>query len=132
MQTKLHILLVDDDPIYQLVAKKLISACGFTGAISAVLNGQEALQYLKESIQEHTMEPDIILLDLNMPVMNGWQFLDAFDRFKKAFSKQITIYIITSSADSFDVCKAREYETVKGYVVKPMLKENFEQIVTRL
>lgn len=65
------------------LGKEIDPGLRFTGQISAVLNGRETLQFVKESTQEHTCEPNIILLDLNMPVKNGRQFLHAFNRLRK-------------------------------------------------
>ena len=131
-QAKLHILLVDDDRIYQFAARKTIEATGFADRILIYSNGQEAINYLKHNVKDNNLMPDVIFLDVNMPVMNGWEFLDAYSNIRPALSKPVIIYVVSSSVDEFDVSKSRQYDTVKGYIVKPVLREKFRQILSSI
>ncbi len=131
-KAKLHILLVDDDRIYQFAARKTIEATGFAESISVYSNGQDAINYLKVNCENQTSLPDVIFLDVNMPVMNGWEFLDAYKNLKSNLKKAVVIYVVSSSVDEIDVSKSRQYDTVKGYIVKPVLREKFRQILSTL
>jgi CheY-like chemotaxis protein len=131
-QAKLSILLVDDDRIYQFAAKKTIEATGFANNIVIYSNGEEAINYLKHNLQNSHSLPDVIFLDVNMPIMNGWEFLEEYSSIKKGLTKPVIIYVVSSSVDEFDVSKSRQYDTVKGYIVKPVLREKFRQILASI
>lgn len=120
--------IIDDDPIFVFGAKKIMQYADFCSAYMIFHNGEEALTNLKSIIKAGEKLPDIILLDLNMPIMDGWEFLDEFTKIKT--TKKITIYIITSSVDPADVDKAKEYDNVNNYLVKPITLEALKQILT--
>jgi CheY-like chemotaxis protein len=90
-------------------------------------NGRDALDNLKAIIRANKKLPDVILLDLNMPVMDGWQFLDEFLR--EPTPKPILIYIVTSSIDPDDVNRAKIYDAVTNYIVKPITLETLKNIL---
>ncbi len=131
-QAKLHILLVDDDRIYQFAARKTIEATGFAEKIVIYSNGEDAINYLRHNVQDNNLLPDVIFLDVNMPIMNGWEFLEEYSHLKKELVKPVIIYVVSSSVDEFDVSKSRQYDTVKGYIVKPVLREKFRQILSSI
>lgn len=132
LQSKLHILLVDDDRIYQFAARKTIEATGYADSILIYSNGEEAINYLRQSLKNNITLPDVIFLDVNMPIMNGWEFLDEYTRLKEDVNKPVLIYVVSSSVDEFDVNKSRQYDSVKGYIVKPVLREKFKQILSSI
>ncbi|RKS42730.1 response regulator receiver domain-containing protein [Gillisia mitskevichiae] len=119
--------IIDDDPIFVFGAKKIMQYANFCSAYMIFHNGEEALINLKSVIKAGERLPDIILLDLNMPIMDGWEFLDEFTKIKT--SKKITIYIITSSVDPADVERSKEYESVNNYIVKPITLEALQEIL---
>ncbi len=131
-QHKLRILLIDDDRIYQFAARKTIEATGFAGNILVCSNGEDAINYLKINSKNQNFLPDVIFLDVNMPIMNGWEFLDAYGNLKDNLKKPVIIYVVSSSVDEFDVSKSRNYDTVTGYIVKPVLREKFRQILSTI
>ncbi len=133
MLKKLKILLVDDDRIYQFAARKTIEATGFAEKIHIASNGEEALTYLKNiSDEDPALLPDVIFLDVNMPVMNGWEFLDTYPVFSKVLPKKVLIYVVSSSIDAVDIDKSRQYKSVSGYLIKPVLKDKFSQVLAAL
>ena len=121
------ILLVDDDEINNFISIKLIKKALSNTEIMACLNGKYAIDQLVE-LQKESPErlPDYILLDINMPIMNGWEFLDEFKRINLDPLGKCKIYIISSSVFSNDINKARSYPLVKDFISKPL---NVEKIV---
>lgn len=105
------ILLVDDDPIFLKLAKLSIKKEDESVEIFTSTNGEEALQFL------HSSKVDIIYLDLNMPVMNGWEFLDEIS---KKETKHPSIFILTSSIDPTDRRKAKDHPMVAHMLQKPL------------
>jgi len=119
--------IVDDDPIYIFATRKIMKMAGFCNSFLVFHNGKEALDNLKAIIKAGDQVPDIILLDLNMPIMDGWQFLDEF--VKVQHDKVITIYIVTSSIDPEDIKRAKSYEMVNNYVIKPVTEKKLQEIL---
>lgn len=132
VHSKLNVLLVDDDGIFQFTTKKTLEATGLANNILICSNGLEAIDLLKNTIHNNAGMPDVIFLDINMPVMNGWDFLNAFQSIREVLSKAISIYIVSSSADEFDISHSRQFETVSDYIVKPIMKEKFSTILSTL
>jgi CheY-like chemotaxis protein len=127
----ISILLVDDDEINNFISIKLIKKALLSTEIMACLNGKFAIEQLV-SIQKKDPNklPDYILLDINMPIMNGWEFLDEYKRLNIDPLSKSKIYIISSSVFSNDINKARSYPLVKSFISKPLsvekIKEMFE------
>lgn len=114
------VLLVEDDPITILVCKRTIEIAGFANKVTSVINGQEAIDYLSGDNEI----PDLILLDLNMPILNGWEFLEWFTAWVNTASKVPVVYILSSTVDPEDQKKAMDYSSVKGFISKPLTKEH--------
>jgi CheY-like chemotaxis protein len=127
---KLQVCVIDDDFIYQFAAKKTIEATGLVEEILSFSNGREAINYLEEKIAESTPAPDVIFLDINMPIMDGWEFLEAYNPLQNSFKKKIIIYIVSSSNSDFDIEFSKKFSCVSDYVIKPVHKEKFEQLLT--
>jgi CheY-like chemotaxis protein len=125
------ILLVDDDEINNFISIKLIKKAVDNTAISACLNGKFAIDELV-NIQKHdpALLPDFILLDINMPIMNGWEFLDEYKRLNIDPEGKSKIYIISSSVFSNDINKARSYPLVKNFISKPLSVEKIKEMFT--
>jgi CheY-like chemotaxis protein len=96
----------------------------FSDELLVFLNGQEALDYFLPLVDTPEKLPDVILLDINMPVLDGWQFMDEFVRLKPNINKEITIYMVSSSVSELDIKKAKAYSEISDYVVKPMRSED--------
>jgi response regulator RpfG family c-di-GMP phosphodiesterase len=122
--------LIDDDKIYLFSVRKLIEHYKLCEKIIEFNNGLDALTYF-QNVQENDSIPDIIFLDINMPIMNGWEFLEEFIKIKPNISKPVTIYMVSSSIDSRDMEKALSFSAVSNYLIKPasikQLKDIFEQ-----
>jgi CheY-like chemotaxis protein len=115
--------VIDDDVIYQFTCNKLISNLNLPFELLSFMNGQEALDYLSENSLNENKLPDFIFLDINMPVMNGWQFLADYANLKNKLCKPNVIYLVSSSIDSEDIEKAEKNSLLTGYINKPISKE---------
>lgn len=122
------VFIVDDDPIHQQIAQIMIERQGISKNIRTFSDAQDVLDYMKQHLQHPEHLPDVILLDLNMPVMDGWDFLNEYAGFQKILAKPIKIFVLTSSIDEKDKERVRTYSFVTGYLTKPLSKE----IITHL
>ena len=118
MPKEQRILLVDDDPIFLTLAELAIKKERTNVEIFKAFNGEEAIDFLSKA------EVDTIFLDLNMPVMNGWEFLEEFASSGNNSNK---IYILTSSIDPSDRKRAEENPLVSSMLEKPLNKEKIER-----
>lgn len=126
---KPQVLLIDDDQVYLFAATKTIEATGLAGNVEVCTNGLDALEYLKKIIGSSAKLPDVIFIDINMPVMDGWEFLEEYKTLSNDISSPIKIYILSSSVDKNDIMRSKEYNSVIDYVVKPVYKEKFSEIL---
>ena len=125
---KKNILLVDDDKIFNFLSEKTIASLGLANEIHFALNGKEALEILTLCKYGEMQKPDIIFLDLNMPIMNGYEFIEAFAAMDLPDKHLITIVILTSSADPRDLDLAKEMG-IKYYFNKPLSKEEIKKMI---
>ena len=125
------IALVDDDKVFQLTASRTIKAANLTDHILQFENGEEALTFLKANAANSETLPDYIFLDINMPFVDGWMFLDDYAELKRILTKEIRIYMVSSSIDPRDIDRAKRNENVKEYVIKPVTREKFTELLSR-
>lgn len=117
------VLLVDDDEASNFISKIFISKLQMGIDTHAVLNGKQALDFLDELVLngKSGFGPCLLLLDINMPIMNGWEFLDAYnERYPQAIKDHIVIVMITVSQDQKDFILASNSPLIKEYVQKPL------------
>lgn len=127
------ILLVDDDEVTNFVHQKIITSLGIECTIQVVYNGLEALEFLtctgKFSHNENFPQPGIIFLDINMPKMNGWEFLEKYKSLPEEQKAKIVMAMLTTSAMLEDKQKAINTGELKGFINKPLAKEDVERII---
>lgn|SRR5690606_20920749 len=128
----LKILIIDDDEINNFIATKLIDRITPVVTVFTRLNGKEGIEFLEENIKDKDNLPDIILLDINMPIMNGWEFLDAFEKIKDRIGKNIKINMLSSSVYNDDITKAQTYSTVSKFISKPLTTDKIKDIYSGL
>lgn len=125
------VFFIDDDSVALMINRKLAEKSLFAKEVVVALNGEIALNYYKELLENSTDEnthPDIIFLDLNMPIMDGWEFLEefskpVFDRFKNT-----KIIVLSSSINPQDLARVKQYPMVMDFVCKPVTIEILEEL----
>ncbi len=122
--TKKKICIIDDDPIYQLVTKKIIEKSSYFPIVDSFTNGLEAISHFKKSASL----PEVILLDIEMPIMDGWDFLTEITAIREQFNTHTNIYIVSSSIAKEDKEKALNYDVIKGFISKPVTISKIEKI----
>lgn len=130
------ILCVDDDPITLMLCKKVISKLSFAQEIITAQNGEEALAYFNTLKYNKTdglsKSPQLIFLDLNMPVMGGWEFLDLFNSDEFSEFKSTKVIILSSTIDPQDLEKAKTYPVVIDFLSKPISHSMLEYLTNKL
>lgn len=122
------IYVVDDDKIYHFLLKNLMKQNGIEADLSFFINGQDAIDHIKNNNSVHLL-PDFIFLDVNMPIMDGWQFLEEYVKFEGQLANKPTIYMISSSNNEVDINRAKAFDgAVMGYFLKPICKEDLLKI----
>ena len=126
--TKLKsILLVDDDHSNNFLNKIFIDHLDLNIEVDIVLNGKEALHHIQTSL----IKPCLLILDIRMPVMDGWEFLEAFHELEEEIKDQIVIVMITISMEQVDLIKARKNPYVAEYIQKPLSDVKFSNLIKR-
>lgn len=125
--------IIDDDDIYLNLIKRVIETKKLCENLIIFKNGKQSLDYF-ESLLQNLNEgevPDIILIDLNMPIMDGWEFVEQFTKIKNRFNKLITLYIVSSSINPADIDRAKSLNSIKDYLVKPIVINQLETIFNK-
>jgi CheY-like chemotaxis protein len=118
MDSKIDLLVIDDDDINIFIIKKIVEKTGYDINMVAKTNGQLAIDHLTTAINSNSPFPQLILIDINMPVLNGWEFLEAYDKLN--VSQQVDMYMLSSSVYENDIEKAKTYKKIKGFISKPL------------
>ncbi len=126
------ILLVDDDEPTNFLHKMIIGKTGFVEEVATALNGIEALKYIKDAVKGKHPEPDLIFLDINMPAMNGWEFLEEYKKLDDVKKRQFVVVMLTTSLNPDDKKRAEEeYGIVNGFINKPLTKDILREIIEK-
>lgn len=129
-----HIVcVIDDDNIYQYTAKVILESTGLIKEIRSFYDGKSAINYFRgEGMEDKDKLPDVIFLDINMPEMNGWEFLDEYNILLPRLPKPIKVYMVSSSVNSSDMQRSRSYGSVADYLVKPVNRTTYQQLIENL
>lgn len=124
-----NVFVVDDDKIFHFLIKKLLLISNVDVNPVFFENGLEAIEGIKSKLNAGENPPDLILLDINMPVLDGWQFLEEFKSIRNLLEKEIIIYVISSSDNSEDRSRATDFkDLIHDYYLKPMTIDNIKSI----
>lgn len=132
MKSIKNLLLIDDDEIFTFLTKKTIENTQLVDQIKVFGNGQDAIDFLENAADNTELLPEVILLDINMPILDGWGFLEEFILLKPNIGKKITIYIVTTSISPHDLDRANNISEVSDFVIKPVTKTELVNMLKNL
>lgn len=132
MKEKLKcIMLVDDDKNDNFFHERAIKKSNLEIIVIAKNSGMKALEYLKSMEENKDLQPELIFLDINMPGMNSWDFLKEYNELDKELLSRITVIMLTTSDNPDDKARAKTWNHVSDYIVKPLTKEKMDDIISR-
>lgn len=125
------ILLIDDDETTNYLNHRLLSRMQVAEDIRVVSNGEEALQYLQRAFanEEDYPRPDLIFVDIKMSVMDGFEFLEEYQKLAAGDKKQIVMLMLTSSASFYDLEKLKQFPDVRQHYSKPLTEADVREIM---
>ena len=125
------IFLIDDDRLFHSTIKHLLKQIN-GGEFSVVdfFDGKPALEFLLSNLENVKLLPDLILLDINLPEMNGWEFLNAYERISQSIKKTIEIFMVTASVSNYDKSMSNSFRIINGYIAKPLSPEMLGRIIS--
>lgn len=121
MKTPDLFVLVDDDPLCNFIAKRIIKVHYPASSIVDFLDPLKGLAYMQQLANEQEPKEAVLLLDINMPKMNAWEFLEAYSAANLSDRENITLMLLSSSIDQRDLHRAEAYTAVKTYLTKPLV-----------
>ena len=126
-----RIAIIDDNKVFRKILKLQILKSGVVTVTDILLfeNGKETIDFIVENINNKSMLPKTLFLDLNMPVMDGWKFLKLFHIISKQYNYNPIIHVLTSSVDSKDFNRTQSIAEVKGYLVKPISSDDLYRVL---
>jgi len=119
-----YVLVADDDDVFLLLTTRFLEKIDFNKNLKKFKNGLDTLTFFEDHYNQQ--DAFVVLLDINMPVMDGWEFLDALRN--KAYSRNTFVYMVTASTDESDKERAESYSIVRGYESKPLTADKLEVI----
>ncbi len=123
------LILIDDDLIYHRISQLMIKGYSPVKEVISSVDGKATLDYLIENKSNNDNLPDYILVDLNMPNYDGWDFLDGYKKVYDSFKKAIQVYIVSSSISPYDISRSKDYSFVNSFIMKPLRKEFLEGLI---
>ena len=127
LDNKINLLVIDDDDINIFIIKKIVEKTGLAIKMTSKSNGQQAIDYIKETLSNPEEFPHLMLIDINMPIMNGWEFVEAYQMLN--VQQSVDMYILSSSVYENDIEKTKSYSSVKGFISKPFSIERLKELV---
>ncbi|MCH2045435.1 MAG: response regulator [Saprospiraceae bacterium] len=125
------LFLVDDDKVFTFLTTRIIAKNNLVEQVKVFGNGLDILNFIAENIHDVASLPEIILLDLNMPIMDGWQFLERYIDLLPKIDKEIKIYVLSSSIFPEDIDKAKTIQAVSDYIIKPLTGDKLINILRK-
>jgi CheY-like chemotaxis protein len=129
LDKSIRIAVVDDDETFQFITLKTIKSVMAGNHVLQFLSGLDAIKFLSENAHQPESLPDVLLLDINMPVLDGWMFMDEFSALKGKLNKPINIFMVSSSIDANDIARARRNKNISAYLMKPITVEKFKELL---
>ena len=130
MNKKLNcILLIDDDEPTNYLNKKVIKELDCAENVVVAESGEKALAFLSGLKEDNSLRPELVFLDINMPAMNGWEFLEKYQNLPAQQRAEIVIVMLTTSLNPSDYEKSKEYESINDFKNKPLAKQDLENLL---
>lgn len=122
-------LLIDDDKFTNFYNEKIVTKHNSFKNVVSVTSGKEALDYLTNAFNNNNNIPDVIFLDLNMPAMNGWEFIEEYKKLDINYTSKIDLVILTTSSNPDDFERSQDIDAVNGYINKPLSLDILDDII---
>jgi len=120
-----NFLVVDDDDVNLYIMTRLVERTAYKTNMITKTDGNSGIDYLQQLIQNKEPLPTLILVDINMPISDGWEFLDKYKQL--AIDQNIDVYILTSSVFDIDIERSKDYEFLAGFISKPITVEKLDE-----
>ncbi len=127
-----HFIIIDDSPFDCLIAEKVVQNAQRHRSIKSFQDAQKALAYIAQGGNQDHHAKNIILLDIQMPVMNGFAFLDQFEALPEEVTGNYVVFFTTSSINANDITRSGNYRSVRHFLNKPLTTVNFRQLIDQL
>src|ERR1041384_6541791 len=124
-----HVLLIDDDEDTNFFNHRLLTRMNAAEEIRIAESGEDALAYLNHNLEGNN-NPMLVFLDLGMPGINGWEFLDEYHKFSPKQKRNVRVFILTSSINPHDKVRAERKEEIAGFLNKPLTENKIQEIVS--
>jgi response regulator RpfG family c-di-GMP phosphodiesterase len=123
------LVFIDDDPYYHFIVKKILNAHSDSTTVDHYYNGMLVINYIKEHLENQSMLPDYIFVDLNMPIFNGFDFFRLYEELSLLIYKSIKIYVVSSCINPKIIKEILRYPFISNYIAKPMTKKILEGVL---
>ncbi|WP_396601502.1 response regulator [Algibacter sp. R77976] len=130
--SKIKTLFIDDDRATNFLHKHIARNSDGVDSIRLVHSGIEALNFLEKCLEDSVEKPNLIFLDINMPAMNGWEFLEQFYMLNEDLVKEINVVILSSSDDPGDIERFKQNNKLLDFIRKPLNKEALNSVLAKV
>jgi len=124
-----YVLLIDDDKVTNYYNQRIVNKYDKIKDVVAVTSGKKALEYLKNAEKGLVEKPNLIFLDINMPAMNGWEFVQEYKKLNADFTKDIKLVMLTTSNNPDDYQRSLQIDSIDGFINKPLSTDLLSEIV---
>lgn len=124
-----NIYFIDDDPVFVYLMKRMLANSQASFEAMEFADGELAIDHLRSISDRPDLLPDIIFLDLSMPVMDGWEFLEEYSQLRYLFRKNISLFIVSSSISPEEVERSKTYAAVTDFLIKPLRAGKIEELL---
>ena len=124
-------MVIDDDPTNNLICLRVIQLTIPGAVVHTFTNPEKVLEYIESAYTVNHVKTAVLLLDINMPLLTGWEVLAKIREFQGMVKERLQIFMLSSSVDLHDKEKARNEDIVSGYIIKPMSRDNCKAFLPR-